>query len=103
MGGKFSEVEFITIFLFPKTSRPVLGPTLLFNWYWGNSLGVKQPRHEAHHPPLSCAKVNNECSHTCTPTPCLNGMHRENCTFTFTAVYCNKFSLYTKQSGTESI
>lgn len=40
--------------------------------YWGSSLEVKQPEHEANHSPLCSAEVKNELS--CSFIPCI-GLH----------------------------
>jgi hypothetical protein len=55
-------------------------PSLLFNGYWGSLPGVKRPRREVYHLPLSSAKVKNEWSSTGTPI-WLHGMGRDNFTF----------------------
>jgi len=79
-------VLFDTVSLF-KTSRPefVLGTSnILLNGYrvLSRGGGVKRPEREVDHSPPSSAKVKNEGSRTCTPSRCLYGMHRDNCTLT---------------------
>jgi len=60
-------------FLFPETSRSILGPTQpSIEWMlWAFSSGVKRPGCEANHSPSPCSKVKNKwnCSsapHICT-------------------------------------
>jgi hypothetical protein len=56
-------------FHFSKSSRPVLGPTQsLIQWVPGAlSPGVKRPRREADHSPLTIVKLKKTCIYTSTP------------------------------------
>jgi hypothetical protein len=61
--------------LFPKTSRSAVDPSnLLSSGYWGSLPELKWPGSEVNY---SNAEVQNEWSHTCTPSVCLRGRDRE--------------------------
>jgi hypothetical protein len=66
------------IYLFPKTSKPDLGPTQAFH-----SIGTraKLPEHEADYSPPSTAEVKNDWSYTSTHPTSLQGMYKNNFTF----------------------
>jgi hypothetical protein len=63
----FKSLQGLRIFLFTTMSIPDLRPTQPpIQWVPGTLyLGVKQPGHEADHPPLSSAEVKNVCARTC--------------------------------------
>jgi hypothetical protein len=83
-------------YMFSKTSRLVWEPTSLpFNVYWGCFQGVKWMGREVDHSPPSSAKAKNGWSNISTPTVCLHGMDRVNCTFPFIVCFSCTGSLKT--------
>ena len=58
-------------YLFSKTFRPAVGPTLPpIKWMPGLFLGVQWPGREVNLSPLSIVDIKYEWSHTSTP-PCI--------------------------------
>jgi hypothetical protein len=62
------------IFVFSKTSRPALGPTLPFNGKLAPFLGVKQSGREVDHLTPPTAEVKNDWSYNSTPPTRFHGV-----------------------------
>jgi len=56
-------------------------PSLQFSGYWGSSLEVNLPVHEAGYSPLPSAEVKNEWIYATAPPVCMHGVKRGNLPF----------------------
>jgi hypothetical protein len=77
------------IFLFSKTSRPVLGPV---QWVLGSFPGVRWSGSEVDHSPLSSAQVKNKWSYTSAPLMYFHGVNMNNFTFLYYHSSGDKFT-----------
>jgi hypothetical protein len=69
----------------PKRSDQLWDPASAYSVIIGGTFpGRKCPEREVDHLPASTTQVTNEWSYTATPHICLQGLERENVTFTVT-------------------